>query len=257
MHEGKFRRLQRIFGKDQKTLIVAMDHAAYMPNVVLGLEHPSDIIQNVFSAGANAVMTTLGTVRNCQEAIGANPLILSIDPAPLDYEAVVEQALCYGVDMIKCMVYPFCDATPESVSNFTRLATIADKWNMPIMAEVFPGGFQAGPEWKTIDNLAASARVVAEAGADIIKTYYLEEKEKEFTKVVENCPVPIVVLGGDKSNDPRPFFEKIEVSLGKGASGVAIGRNIWGHPKPAAITEAVVKLVHEHYSINEAIKLVG
>jgi DhnA family fructose-bisphosphate aldolase class Ia len=254
MHEGKSRRLRRIFGKDQRTFIVAMDHAAYMSDVVLGLEHPREIIGSVLDAGANAVMTTLGTVRACQSTIGAYSLILSMDPGPQNIAEVVEQAICYGADMIKCMVYPFCQSDPDSLLHFERLATLADRWNLPIMAEIFPGGFQAGPEWKTIDKLSAAVRVTAEAGADVIKTYFIEEKGQSYQKVVENCPVPLIVLGGEKSDDPRPLFEKISRSLETGVAGVAIGRNIWGNPKPAAITAAVVGIIHKNYSIEKALK---
>jgi DhnA family fructose-bisphosphate aldolase class Ia len=252
MHEGKVRRLQRIFSKDNRTFIVAMDHAAYMPDVVLGLEHPQTIISSVFAAGANALMTTLGTARVCQAAIGPSPLIMSLDPAPLCMEAVVEQALAYGADMIKCMVYPFCDSDMDSLLHLERLTTLADKWNLPVMAEIFPGGFQAGPEWKTINKLSAAVRVTAEAGADVIKTYYLEEKDQSYQKVVENCPVPIIVLGGEKSNDPRPLFEKISKSMESGVAGVAIGRNIWGYANPAAITAAVVGIIHNNDSVEKA-----
>jgi DhnA family fructose-bisphosphate aldolase class Ia len=254
MHEGKLRRLQRIFGNDKKTLIVAMDHAAYMPDVVLGLEHPQEIIKSVLCAGANAVMTTLGTVRSCQEAIGPYPLILSLESSPQNMEEVVEQAICYGADMIKCMVYPFCSTDPDSLIHFERMATLADRWGLPVMAEIFPGGFQAGPEWKTIDKLSASVRVTAEAGADVIKTYFIEEKDQSYRKVIENCPVPLIVLGGEKSNDPRPLLEKISRSLETGAAGVAIGRNIWGNPNPAAITAAVAGLIHQNYSIEKILE---
>lgn len=257
MHEGKLRRMQRIFSKDKRTFILAIDHAAYMPDVVLGLEHPQQVIGAILDAGANAVMTTLGTIRSSQATIGAYPLIMSVPPAPLCNEKIVEQALCYGVDMIKCMVYPFSQTEPESLLHFERLATLADKWNLPIMAEIFPGGFQAGPEWKTIDKLSAAVRVTAEAGADVIKTYYLEEKDRSYQKVTENCPVPLIVLGGEKSNDLRPLFVKISHSLKEGAAGVAIGRNIWGHPRPATITAAVVGLVHQNYSVEEALEFMA
>ncbi len=257
MHEGKLRRLQRVFGKDHRTLIVAMDHAAYMPDVVRGLENPGNVIPDVLEAGANAIMTTLGTVRACQESIGSFPLIMSVEPDPQCIDQVVEQALCYDVDMIKCMVYPFSNADPGSVLHFERLATLADRWGLPVMAEIFPGGYQAGPEMRTMDKLSACARVVAEAGADVIKTFFIEEPDQTYRKVVENCPVPIVVLGGEKSDDPRPLLDKIARSIDAGAAGVAIGRNIWGHACPAAITAAVVGIIHQNSPLDEALKVLA
>jgi fructose-bisphosphate aldolase/2-amino-3,7-dideoxy-D-threo-hept-6-ulosonate synthase len=62
-------------------------------------------------------------------------------------------------------------------------------------------------------------------------------------------------LGGEKSDDPRPLLEKIARSMDAGASGVAIGRNIWGHPRPDAITAAVAEIVHKGASIEAALKV--
>lgn len=253
MHEGKQRRLDRIFAADGRTLIVAMDHAAYMPDVVLGLEHPGDIITKISDAGADAVMTTLGTIRKCAADIGSFPLIQSVEVFPNIIEDVVLESLRLNVDLIKCMVYPWSDQDADNLLKFQRLALAADKWCLPIMAEVFPGGFQAGSEWRSVNRLAAAARVTAEAGADVIKTFFVEDTG-DYRKVTDNCPVPLVVLGGEKSDDPRPLLEKISRSMEAGASGVAIGRNIWRHPKPAAITAAIAAIVHGGSDVDGALK---
>ncbi len=257
MHEGKSRRLRRVFGRDQRTLILTFDHAAYMPDVVHGLECPGVLISTVLGAGADAVLATLGTVRACHDEIGPHPLVMGIETDPQCIEQAVEQALCYDVDMLKCMVYPFSNGDPGSVLHFQRLAMLADKWGLPVMAEVFPGGYFAGPEMRTVDRLSACARVAAEAGADVIKAFFVEEPGKTYRQVIENCPVPVVILGGEKSDDPRVLLEKISHGLDAGAAGVAIGRNIWGQPCPAAMTAAVAAIIHKGSSVEEALKLLA
>ena len=144
----------------------------------------------------------------------------------------------------------------NNVLNFQKLATFADKWNLPVMAEVFPGGFQGGAEWKTIDKLSAAVRVAAENGADVIKTFFIEEKAhpKGYRAVIENAQVPIVVLGGEKSPDPKLLLEKISKCMDSGASGVVIGRNIWGNSRPDAITAAVKEIIHDGSSVEKALK---
>lgn len=256
MHEGKKRRIERVFAKDGKTLVVAMDHAAYMPDAVIGLEKPGSIIEKTMSSGADALLTTLGTVRKASREIGSSAVIMSVESYPHDLEEVIIQALRYGVDMIKVMVYPFAESDPNNVWNFQKLATFADKWNLPVMAEIFPGGFQAGPEWQTINKLSAALRVAAEMGADVIKTFFIEEEghPKGYRAVIENAQVPVVVLGGEKSADPKPLLEKIIRSMDAGASGVAIGRNIWGNPRPDAITAAVAAIIHKGASVEAALK---
>jgi len=259
MNEGKLRRMARVFGSDGKTLVVAMDHAAYMPDAVIGLENPGRIIQKVFSAGADALLTTLGTARKSVNEIGNSAVIMSVESYPHELEEVIHQALRYDVDMLKAMVYPFTEQDPNSVWNFQKLATLADKWNLPIMAEVFPGGYQAGPEWQTINKLSAALRVTAEMGADVIKTIYLEDvaNPNGYRSVVENAQVPVVVLGGEKSPNPRLLLEKIARGMDAGAYGVAIGRNIWGHPEPEKITAAVVDIIHLGKSVDSSLKHFG
>ena len=173
MHEGKKRRMERVFAKDGKAFVMAMDHAAYYPFTVVGLEKPGSVIEQVMSSGADALLTTLGTIRKASREIGSSAVIMSVESYLYNLEEVVIQALRYDVDMIKVMVYPFAESTPNNVLNFQKLATFADKWNLPVMAEVFPGGFQGGAEWKTIDKLSAAVRVAAENGADVIKTFFI------------------------------------------------------------------------------------
>ncbi len=159
MHEGKKRRLERVFGADGKILVVAMDHAAYMPDAVIGLENPGSIIAKTMPAGADALLTTLGTLRKAGREIGTSAVIMSVESYPQNLEEVIIQALRYDVDMIKVMVYPFAETDPNNVWNFQKLATLADKWNLPIMAEVFPGGYPAKKEDLTINRLLLEGSV--------------------------------------------------------------------------------------------------
>jgi DhnA family fructose-bisphosphate aldolase class Ia len=255
MHEGKKRRLDRVFGADGKILVVAMDHAAYMPDAVIGLENPGAIIAKTMPAGADALLTTLGTLRKAGPEIGTSAVIMSVESFPQDIEEVVLQALRYDVDMIKVMVYPFDETDPNNIWKFQKLATMAEKWNLPIMAEVFPGGYPAKPEYLNFNKLSAALRVTAEAGADVIKTFFIEEDghPKGYREIVENTQIPIVVLGGEKSDDPRPLLEKVKRSIDSGARGVAIGRNIWGHPRPDLITSAVAEIIHHNSSVETAL----
>lgn len=253
MELGKQRRMRRVFNKDGRTLIVAMDHAAYMPDVVLGLQNPGRYIQEIHSAGADALMTTLGTIKKIQAKIVDFPVILSMESGYSNVSDFVEQGLRLGVDMLKCMVYPFSTDDPSSLHDFARLANAADNWGMPVMAEVFPGGMNGGKDWNTIEKLSSSVRVTAEAGADVIKTFYLDNTG-DFSSVIENSLVPLVVLGGVKSDDPKPLLERIALCLEKGASGVAIGRNIWAHKDPGAMTRAIAAVVHEGSPVGEAVK---
>ena len=82
----------------------------------------------------------------------------------------------------------------------------------------------------------------------MVKTYYCEG----FEKVVEGCPVPIVIAGGPKLETELDAFKMTSEAVSKGAVGVDMGRNIWQHDHPVAMIKAVRAIVHENASPKEA-----
>lgn len=243
MSTHKTRRLARLFGEDGKCLVVAMDHAGFMDKVLPGLAQPQETIRMVARAGADAFLLTLGSARLAASVLGRAGVWLSVDTQPPLLDHIVETALRLGVDGIKCMVYPNWDAQPHSVTLLATLAAECARWNLPLMAEVIPGGFSAGPEMRTPEKIAANARIAMEVGADVIKTFYTGDPAS-FHDVVEYCHIPIVVLGGERVKDDAELFASVRDALRAGAAGVAIGRNIWQHRAPAEMTAHLAALVH-------------
>ena len=83
------------------------------------------------------------------------------------------------------------------------------------MAEMVPGGFDSGPEFRTLHSVSVAARVAAELGADWVKTSYAPG----FEQVVATCYVPVVVLGGPGQADPRATLEMVRAGMDAGAVG--------------------------------------
>lgn len=239
----KTKRLAHLFGRDGKSLIVAMDHAGFMDQIQRGLENPQHLISETAQAGADAFLLTIGSAQRYAPELGKAGLWLSVDPRPPFLANVVDLALQLGAEGVKCMVYPWWDEQPQSVTEFTALAAECHRWGLPVMAEVIPGGFMAKEEMRSVEKIAAGARVAMEAGADVIKTFFVSSA-KDFRVVVENCPVPLVVLGGARTSDEQELLNNVREAMAAGAHGVAIGRNIWQHPKPADITATLAKIVH-------------
>ena len=97
--------------------------------------------------------------------------------------------------------------------------------------------------------LALCCRVAAEIGARVVKTYYCAEK---FDKVVEGCPVPVVIAGGPKVDTQREVFDFVYDGLQKGAIGVNLGRNIWQTEHPVAAIRAIRAIIHDNCTPEEA-----
>ena len=112
-----------------------------------------------------------------------------------------------------------------------------------------------GKDLKSTDpeGVKLAARAAQEIGADIVKSYYTGDAES-FRSVVEGCPAPVVILGGEKTADLSQLFTEVYDSLQAGGAGIAIGRNIWQHANPQAVVEAMVGLVHDGWTVKQALK---
>jgi 3-hydroxy-5-phosphonooxypentane-2,4-dione thiolase len=96
--------------------------------------------------------------------------------------------------------------------------------------------------------LALSCRIAAELGAHFVKTYFCED----FGKVVEGCPVPLVVAGGPKLETEMDAFQLASDAIAEGAVGVDMGRNIWQSEHPVPMIRAIREIVHHGASVREA-----
>src|SRR5215471_9038524 len=100
---SKALRMRRLFGRDGRLLLVAMDHAGFM-GPVPGLDLPT--MARVVCAGADAVMTTYGTARRAAqrpELLGQAALVLSLDVHAPEPEEQVLAALRLGADSVKVL----------------------------------------------------------------------------------------------------------------------------------------------------------
>ncbi len=236
---GKALRMRRLFGRDGRLLLVAMDHAGFM-GPVKGLDLHT--MQAVVEAGADAVMTTYGTARHASlqpHVLGHAALVLSLDIHAVEPEEQVLNALTLGADSVKTLAV---SSDREQWRNLQRYAMVCERWGIPFQAEVIPGGFDQ-PEQHTPKNIAMVCRQAAEMGADYVKTFYTGDPES-MRSVVEGATVPVIILGGERAVDDEALLRQVADAFSVGVAGVAFGRNIWSHTEPGAITRRLVEVVH-------------
>jgi DhnA family fructose-bisphosphate aldolase class Ia len=165
----------------------------------------------------------------------------------------IEDALRLGADAVAVSAFP---GSPKEEATLEVLAQVigqAHAWGLPVMAEMVPGGFDSGPEFRTAESIAISARVAAELGADWVKIPYAEG----FERVTSICLVPAVMLGGAKKGSERQMLETIKAALSAGAAGVAVGRNIFQAENPARMTAAIASLIHREATVEEAMEILA
>ena len=244
------RRLSRIFKPDGKTVIIAMDHGAGL-SVNPALDDMEGVLSAIIKGGADAILTTYGIATRYEDILKDIGLILRMDGgssilSPVEENSrllyTVEDAVKLGADAMACMGFPGAPYEYDSMKNVAELASKGREWGIPLVAEMLPGGFNPAVE-NSVANLTLAARTGCEYGASVIKTSFNGTAE-EYKAVIRAAYQPVVVLGGEKVKDLSSLFVALEGAMEAGAAGVAIGRNVWKHKDPEAVTRALVDLVH-------------
>lgn len=252
------RRLNNIFAKDNKTVILAMDHGASL-NVLPALNNTKEIIEKCVDAGIDAVIATYGITTTYANSFSNKGIILRIDGGtseigsghPMSNICSVEDAVRIGADGVICMGFPGSKYEDVSLRNLSKNVSAAYQWGMPLVAEMLPMGFEDFKQY-TPKNIALACRIGAENGVDIVKTQYTGDIDS-FKAVVEGCYKPVVVLGGGNTSTDADLLKTIKDSLEAGGSGVAIGRSIWRHTHPDKLCKAIVRIVHDEASVEQAL----
>jgi class I fructose-bisphosphate aldolase len=249
------RRLKQIFQTDGRTLILAFDHAL-TEGPVKGMEAPARMLEMLAASGTDAILTSYGIATRFANEIAGLGLILRLDVGgtklgkmgPGSQYFQVEDALRIGADAVAVSGFPGTPEETETLKTIAKVIAEAHKWGLPVMAEMQPGGFDAGPEFFTLENIKLSARIAAELGADWVKVPYTNQ----FEQVVQTCYVPVVMLGGAKINDQKRLFKTVWDARQAGSAGVAIGRNIFQADDPASVIKALAAILHQNAGLDEA-----
>lgn len=246
-HMENNRRYNRIF-KNNKSVIAAMDHGTFN-GAAPGLEDMEITLNHMKEGGVDAILVNMGVAKRYGRILADVGFIARLDLPPtilgqghdsrLAYD--VEYALELGADSVIINAGMGPGVEEPTFKSTTKMVMEAHKWGLPICIEMVPGGFDAAAEYRTLDNLRMGCRIACEMGADYIKSPFLPG----FSEVVEESFVPIVVLGGRKADSEKDFVASIKEAMDEGASGVAIGRNIWGATNPVQMAKAISAIVHD------------
>jgi putative autoinducer-2 (AI-2) aldolase len=126
----------------------------------------------------------------------------------------------------------------RSIHNMTKLVDAGLRYGMPVMGVTAVGKDMV----RDAKYFRLACRIIAELGAQYVKTYYVE---KDFETVTASCPVPIVMAGGKK----LPELDALTMAYNavqQGAAGVDMGRNIFQSDAPQAMISAVHAVVHKN-----------
>ena len=253
MEWGMKNRLSQLIQKDGKALFLPIDHG-YFQGPTHMLEKPGETIKPLWPY-ADALMMTRGILRNCINPAIEKPVILRVsgaatvvgeDLANENLITSIQEIVRLNAMAVSMSVFVGSKYEHQSLSNLAKLVDECEDFGIPVMAVTAVG---RELEKREARYLALCARVAAEIGARVVKTYYCADK---FEKVVEGCPVPVVIAGGPKTETQQEVFDFVYDGMQKGAIGVNLGRNIWQTEHPVAAIRAIRAIIHEDHTAKEA-----
>ena len=253
MEWGMKNRLSQLIQKDGKALFLPADHG-YFQGPTHMLEKPGETLKPLIQY-ADAIMVTRGVLRNCIDPTIQKPIILRVsgaatvvgeDLANENIVTSVKEIIRLNAMAASMSVFIGSKHEHQSLSNLAKLVDECEDYGIPVMAVTAVG---RELEKREARYLALCSRVAAEIGARVVKTYYCKDK---FEKIVEGCPVPVVIAGGPKTETQQEVFDFVYDGIQKGAVGVNLGRNIWQTEHPVAAIRAIRAIIHEGYTAKEA-----
>ncbi len=254
MDWGMKNRLSRIIQKDGHTVMLAVDHGYFM-GPTTGLEHLGEMVKPLLPY-ADVLMPTRGGLRNYITPDTDIPICLRVSGGTsilneknLLHEGIVcsmEDAIRLNVSAVAFSILIGQPFERDTLLGFTEIIDKANRYGIPVLA-VTAVGRGLGKDAK---YLSLASRMAAELGASIVKTYFC----KDFEKVVDTCPVPIVIAGGKKVPE-KDALTMASNALQAGAIGVDMGRNIFQSSNPVGMMKAVQAVVHKKATPQEAYEI--
>jgi 3-hydroxy-5-phosphonooxypentane-2,4-dione thiolase len=252
---GMKNRLARVFDpRSGRTVMLAVDHG-YFQGPTTGLER-IDLSIVPLLPSCDALFCTRGILRSVIPAETGKPIVLRASGGPsilredLSDEQIamdMEDAVRLNAAGIGIQVFIGGEFETRSVHNMTKLVDAGVRLGMPVMGVTAVGKNMV----RDAKYFRLACRIIAELGAQYVKTYYVEEG---FETVTASCPVPIVMAGGKK----LPELDALTMAYNavqQGAAGVDMGRNIFQSEDPKAMITAVGAVVHKNLKPADAFDL--
>lgn len=269
-------RLNRLLGADGNCFDVAIDHGFFNEVSFLpGIEDMPSVVSLLAQARPDAIQLAPGSARYLQSIPGRDKpaLVLRCDIANVYgrqlprilysqlIEEPTEQALRADASCVVANLFLIPDQPEihhQCVNNITRLKAACERYSMPLMVEPLilrvnaeAGGYMVDGD---LNKIIPLVRQAVELGADIIKADPCDDIA-EYHRVVKVAgDVPVLVRGGGRVSD-EVIVERTYALMQQGVRGIVYGRNVIQHPSPARVTRALMAIVHEGATPQQALQV--
>ncbi len=263
---GKRIRYERLVDRGSGAcIVVAIDHGMTSPRFLDGLRDTRGRIADAVAGGATALMLSRGSAAAYGDAFaGLAGLALMLTASAAGRPAgpcivpigSVDEAHNLGADAVVVYVALSGDDEREVISYLSDVGEACAAGGVPLIAEAeYPNAYAErdsisttlGPEY-----LARNARLCVELGADIVKVNWSGDVAS-FRAIVEGCGRPVIVAGGPVVPD-KELLERMERARTAGAIGCSVGRNMFEHANPLALTRSLSRIFADGWPAADALE---
>lgn len=259
-------RFQRLFNRNERAVIVAMDHCLF-EGPIAGMANLAETARHVAPC-VDGILLSPGMLPHCEHAFNYKGAPLAV--VRLNWSSTYcttwnyhegatvsafspAEALRLGADvaLVSLTLESGSEANDaHNVSVFRELCAASKSLGMPVVGEYFPIAGETLPPDQLHDKVWRGARIIAELGADLIKTFYT----CDFRAVTQSCPVPVLGLGAAKLPTQLEALQLAAAEVVAGAGGVVFGRNALQVPNPIAFQQALCDVVKRGVSPEAAVR---
>jgi fructose-bisphosphate aldolase/2-amino-3,7-dideoxy-D-threo-hept-6-ulosonate synthase len=259
MDAGKAARLERI-GTGGRYVVVPMDHGITL-GAVTGLKDIEGTIDAITRGGADSMLTQKGIAPRVHPHKNGAGYIVHLNGSTVAgpdsndkrLTGTVTDAIRAGADAVSFHINVGSDHEPGQIEDLAELTSEAADYGLPVLAMTYARG--PGVDEHDPEALGHAVRLGEELGADVVKTAYSGDPES-FEHVCESTRLPVVIAGGEPDGD-RETLAGVRGAMDAGAAGVSMGRTVFQHEDPEAMTRAVRLVVHEDADAEEALRESG
>ncbi|WP_219413550.1 class I fructose-bisphosphate aldolase [Pseudonocardia nigra] len=261
--EASQMRLGRLFDPTSGRAMVAAFDRGLGASAAGGGEDALGVVESLVDAGVDGLVISPGMLDRTRHLLahrGAPAALVrsdfffmgSLQPPGIagpaeEYRCLITagEAVAMGADaMVLFLILGNADdaITADNAAAVARTTRAAHAVGLPVIVEAVLWGSRSVDQ-SDAQALAYVSRLAAELGADAVKTQYTGDITSMRT-VVDSCPVPVLLLGGPKSDDQDELLRSSAEALSTGARGLVYGRNVWQTDDPRASARRLHDIVH-------------
>lgn len=244
MNLGKQLRLKQFYRYNkEKSIIVPMDHGMTM-GPISGIDNIQNLLKILSKHSIDGIILHKGLISSYANLIqDLNiPIIMHLSARTIlsgncreVLVGSVKEALFFGCSAVSVHINFGGEDECEMLKDVALVSSECYQAGMPLMIMAYAKAY-------TVQTAKHLARISTELGADLVKLLYTE-KGGNFQEVVEGCPIPILIAGGEKAANIFEFMNIVKNALDAGVGGLSIGRNIFQSENIDWVLDQLVSLV--------------